>query len=534
MEKSWLVEWYSIFPTSRYAIKEDTMKHIFITLLLLTVMSHSLAANVCNVPQDSAVIYFGNGVNASRESAISSVHLLMDNIGSEYNGQRLEFAVAYNQTGGIALDFLQSEMQLGAQFDSEVMLWLNGIGLIPDKVAAWYQDYAMRTIVVVAEEVAEHAAFYLTDILDGKKVVVVSHSQGNLYVNEAKDLLAKQLKLQKMESFKIFGVATPANNVGGQKAPYLTNNRDFIQFVPRALLANWKLFWIDKRDADDVGIIQAHLFNATYISDDFDIKPDLISEIKSQIDAAQKPSRDCNSFAKDILSMVAGHYVAKCGFGRDAQIKNFDISPSGMVDFNGNWMDLSGTDPSPLVTLGVNLKNGQTPISLLAFSYATRQMGTGSWNASGVYQGPGMPCSADDDTPRTALEKNVDIAGKVSSLLGGLYRLLPPHSCFYGDTDAAGNEKPIEFSANGSMVKLGNEQWTLVGESQSITTLKGASIAGTGPELERDFHFSFSSRRENTVVDIGYGRNSEIMYFSVREAESTKLRCIFNRESAKL
>ena len=61
-----------------------------------------------------------------------------------------------------------------------------------------------------------------------------------------------------------FGVAVPADNIGGSSGPYLTNHRDFIQKVPRSLPSNWKLHHSDKTVADDLGPIQAHLFNAAF------------------------------------------------------------------------------------------------------------------------------------------------------------------------------------------------------------------------------------------------------------------------------
>lgn len=93
------------------------MKNLFLCLLLTICVQISFADGTCKSPIDSAVIYFGNGINTTNASAQASLNRLMQEMGGEYNGQKLEYAVAYNQTGGIGVDLLQSEIQLGAQFN---------------------------------------------------------------------------------------------------------------------------------------------------------------------------------------------------------------------------------------------------------------------------------------------------------------------------------------------------------------------------------------------------------------------------------
>jgi hypothetical protein len=181
---------------------------------------------------------------------------------NEYNGQKLQYALAYNRTAGMATDLGQASAESGVQNNKNILRWLYGKNLSPEWFSKWLDEYLSKRSLDVATETASHANFYLNDILHGKKVVVVSHSQGNFYVNEAKQLLARQLRDGKMSSFARFGVAVPADNIGGGSGPYLTNHRDFIQKVPRSLPPNWKLHHSDKTVADDLGPIQAHLFNA--------------------------------------------------------------------------------------------------------------------------------------------------------------------------------------------------------------------------------------------------------------------------------
>ena len=93
-------------------------------------------------------------------------------------------------------------------------------------------------------------------------------------------------------SFGIFGVATPANNVGGASSPYLTNHRDIILLVPGSLPSNWML-----RNAVDGTLVDgllpysvdAHSFVKTYMSYDFDISPAVIAGVQQEMGSLQDP-----------------------------------------------------------------------------------------------------------------------------------------------------------------------------------------------------------------------------------------------------
>ncbi|MFX5245227.1 hypothetical protein ABTD35_20755, partial [Acinetobacter baumannii] len=61
----------------------------------------------------------------------------------------------------------------------------------------------------------------------------------NLYANQAYEVLRhRHPELLQGGSVGMYGVATPASNVLGAGAPYLTNNRDFISLTPGALADN--------------------------------------------------------------------------------------------------------------------------------------------------------------------------------------------------------------------------------------------------------------------------------------------------------
>lgn len=109
------------------------MKNFVILFMLSLFFRMALASNTCIAPANTTAIYFANGINTTNASAQASLNRLMEELGEDYNSQKLEYALAYNQTGGIAIDLIHSRIQLGAQFNSQIMLWLKGIEVVLEK-----------------------------------------------------------------------------------------------------------------------------------------------------------------------------------------------------------------------------------------------------------------------------------------------------------------------------------------------------------------------------------------------------------------
>jgi hypothetical protein len=514
------------------------VKNIILACSLFLFMNIVSAVPTCTTPEPSAIIYFGNGINTDRGSARSSLSRMSKELTNEYNGQKLQYALAYNRTTGMATDLAQASAQSGVQNNRNILRWLNGKNLSPEWLSKWLDEYLSKRNLDVATEVASHANFYLNDILHGKKVIVVSHSQGNFYVNEAKQLLARQLRDGKMSSFAIFGVAVPADNIGGSSGPYLTNHRDFIQKVPRSLPPNWKLHHRDKTVADDLGPIQAHLFNATYLSDDFDIKTALLAGIRSQIDAAVRPAHSCETFNASILSMVAGTYLSTCGIGLTKTIKETRITGTGMVFQDKTSVDL--TKMEAILSLSYSPRGTNPGTGFVYNGPLNPPFGAGIWDTNGVFKspvsvGPTPPwfCSVDDDTPPTKLEKDVNISKTMMAPVQGLYRMLPVNSCTYNRTIK--NDKPIEFSVDGSTVRLGDRKWNLSMETQLVTLLGIDPRLPQGEVFKNDEPgFQFHSSDEGNYYSFYYSRNKEILWFSAVEINKSMTFCDFDMRGQDL
>jgi hypothetical protein len=333
-----------------------------------------------------------------------------------------------------------------------------------------------------------------------------------------------------MSSFAIFSVATPANSVGGARSPYLTNHRDFIQYVPNALPANWKLYRSDKTDADDVGLIQAHLFNATYISNDFDIRPQLISGIKTRIDNATKPQHSCRSYVPEVASLVAGRYITSCGIKPNLRPVNVLISGEGMTFPENGWVDL--TDMRASAVLSVNPRKVGYPVEFGALGAGG--VSAAFWDMNRQFHGPNANfCSVEDETPATFIKAIPQLEVAAASFLGNIYRLLPKGSCVYDQVKGTLNDKPVEFSVQGSTVRLGNNAWSLGGDEQTLTASYINEKPGDSPSDFTDPVFYFSSSSGSTNLYLEYARNRQILRFFAAEGGNSMIACGFLNESGK-
>jgi hypothetical protein len=431
------------------------MKKLLITvtafLLSLLTSSPALAQQTCAPPQET-VIFFGNGVNAEDYEAKESLKLLRTQLTDTYNGQKLSYDLAYNSTYTLWLDLPQSALQLGVQFDSSIAQWLSDTRLALKWFTDWYQTVLSYVPVVIANDVVKHVQSYKSAIAQGKKVLVVSHSQGNFYVNEAKKLLALELTPAQMQNFAIFGVAVPADNVGGAPGPYYTNHRDFIyQVVPGSLPANWTLKRADGSSADNLGALDAHFFNPTYLSLDYDIRPALLTGIQSQLSALQAATAggSCNdannNYRKHFLSLVAGSYASACNTPFVAS--DFTIDANATFSALGQTVDASGVDAyvaltQSFATGGIYASAVYSPVG------KPNQTAVVNWVQSGLYylgglELPGVArvsCAGNPIAPTQVaasyIPNKLDITNDVLALLADKRRVFPKSTCVSNDPGA--------------------------------------------------------------------------------------------------
>ncbi len=228
-----------------------------------------VSANNCELEEFKIV--YQNGELTTPLQAFSAKNELAINLGNSYNNQSIRYDLAYNYSSKAFDKLLESANQ-----------------------RHWYIELARQVYnwnyKINASELNQHIEKYREAILQGQKLLVVSHSQGNFYTNLARQMLAKQKPTIPMQSFGIFAVATPTNIVGNGNSSYLTNHLDIISLVPNSLAANWTLRRADNgKIVDNIGSIPAHSFTDTYLSPNYDIRAEFIKAIKQELNNLEKP-----------------------------------------------------------------------------------------------------------------------------------------------------------------------------------------------------------------------------------------------------
>jgi len=165
------------------------MKKIILFLMLLPIVSFS-AIDECKTD-----IYFANGILTEKSDAKFNTQVVLEpevislyNSFKEYKQHIGKVALSYNKTKGF---------------------WLDGI-------ETYLQKFGLQSLVDLLKDTAHKADLktqidtYKASIKSGHKVLVVAHSQGNLFTNEVyKKLLGHTTDWWMTRYFKVVSIASP-------------------------------------------------------------------------------------------------------------------------------------------------------------------------------------------------------------------------------------------------------------------------------------------------------------------------------------
>ena len=186
-----------------------------------TLHSVFAAEAACTNPDSARAIYYGNGVNNTFLQASEGLIALGRALETDDQlTERDELKLAYNRTGGLLRDIAQALIQdLELTYTEAVRFAINPPG---EEI----ENYIIRAVasfnqlLIRDEDLQRHLESYRSDMLTGKAVVLVAHSQGNFYANQ----VWNRLTTQERTSFAIVSVANPDNAVGGQSCLELAAN----------------------------------------------------------------------------------------------------------------------------------------------------------------------------------------------------------------------------------------------------------------------------------------------------------------------
>lgn len=252
----------------------------FIVLLFALNVAQGATDSACVATTQS--VYFGNGVwVVSEKDAADS----KDDMEDLFRGRMAtdvyaatKFDIAYNRSLSRVGDVIESARQiLGNEYPTLLVARLLGISrltrfLIPNSLEQQLNDVlrneAARSLLqgqTSAADVAIHVGAYQADIAEGRKVVVVAHSQGNLFVNLAYD----QLTDTQRNSFAMAPVASPDTVAKRSLVGHVTFANDkVIDLVQIVRLAAGLLPALLPNDfAQDPQTFWAHEFSENYLTD---------------------------------------------------------------------------------------------------------------------------------------------------------------------------------------------------------------------------------------------------------------------------
>ena len=200
-------------------------------------------------------VFFGNGIRTEPIGAQAAARRVRSMLGSEYDGEPMSYSVSYNPSEGVLGDLLEAFAQKREEDPTLTwqlfFRWVSG-RFIETSLANILEDYfgfegANRIEQAAARlagqtgytdaTVVQHASNYESELLAGKRVLLVSHSQGNLYANAAYSrLLSLGRNDYDLDAFGIAAVASPANNVATGDN-YVTSDSDLVIDTVRNIIA---------------------------------------------------------------------------------------------------------------------------------------------------------------------------------------------------------------------------------------------------------------------------------------------------------
>ena len=188
---------------------------LLVTFLAMSGVVYGEGEQQC---QPETVVFFGNGVWNDAEDADESRRFLQDVLEIHISGTNLDgtitYKLAHNPSDGYLKDLLETfEQDLQTNYS---LFW--------NYLADWdiMPDFLQDKIIAIANEVdaavvsanssvQEHITLYNRYLSEGKLVVLVPHSQGNLYGNIA----YLGINPQHSDGFGMVSVANPDGGVAG-------------------------------------------------------------------------------------------------------------------------------------------------------------------------------------------------------------------------------------------------------------------------------------------------------------------------------
>ena len=271
-----------------------------VTLALLVICA-SANARQCHVREPGTYVVYINGMLTELTTAEAGMNLLQASVEPHMAGTgkdaKLEFDMMYNPTNGPLLDLMEAfEQRMGAigKLVDWTQFWRMVNGIVPgssEYKAAHSQVFQKhyKSMKANQEEAVQNVVQKCTAaLLEGSKVLLVGHSQGNLFINQVYDRLRVEKTLKKrLNSIGVVAIATPASRVAGG-GMYTTLYEDKVINMVRSIFPGTKAGNVRNANPSSP---TSHFLADDYLKIDTQSRKKILSQIRSTIVNLRRPTQ---------------------------------------------------------------------------------------------------------------------------------------------------------------------------------------------------------------------------------------------------
>lgn len=326
------------------------MKQIIIGIAMIILLPFTFTANAetntC-VSGDTTEIYFVNGVWNSLAQARDGRNLIKSAykqlLEGQYSDQKFEFKLAYNYSAGKVRDLIEvigqklneindpdANQLTAAQYYNLYMTAKEFDEVVPltaKPLTTTIEEYLAGRITD-SVNAASHIQKYQTDLQEGKRVLLIAHSQGNLFANQAVSALMNTYS----SSIGMIGVASPAA-ITYNNSTYYTAHDDRVIDALRLLhnvlpsnIENDPGLFNDPRDFSN------HQFKESYFASGIASRTKIDEDVSSYMANLQFPSAQLGS----------GAITVTLTWGSEPDVDLHVTEPNGTHVYYSNLQGVSG------------------------------------------------------------------------------------------------------------------------------------------------------------------------------------------------
>lgn len=326
------------------------MKQIIIGIATFILLQFTFTANAetnACLSGDTTEIYFVNGVWNSLAQARDGRNLIKaaykQTLETQYSDQKFEFKLAYNYSAGKVRDLIEvigqklneindpdASQLTAAQYYNLYMTAKAFDEVVPisaNPLTTTIEEYLAGRITD-SVNAASHIQKYQTDLQEGKRVLLIAHSQGNLFANQAVSSLMNSYS----SSIGMIGVASPAA-VTYNNSTYYTAHDDRVIDALRLLytvlpsnIENDPGIFNDPRDFSN------HQFKESYFASGIASRSKIDEDVNNYMANLQFPSAQLGS----------GAITVTLTWGSEPDVDLHVTEPNGTHVYYSNLQGISG------------------------------------------------------------------------------------------------------------------------------------------------------------------------------------------------